>query len=656
MAEDSTHTLIAGRFAVDPGHVLADAGGGLPAYLARDRQAADAARVALLVSRDASPRIGALESVVDSIDNLMTPLGHGVGVGPGGKGEAYYVVCTTPPGPPLSASLRPWPEKAMIDLVLRPIARVLTTLQAMNLTHRAIRLNNVFQGAPGQPVTLGAAWSAPPAMHQPAVFMPPYQAMCHPAARGNGTIGDDVYSLGVLLLVLAGGRIPLATADDQLIIRAKLEFGSFNALLKDLTVSGFLGDLLRGMLAEEPEHRPPPSLLLDPSAARARRVAARPPRRSQRPLMLNEIPVFESQTLAFALMLDEKKSVQALRGEVVTTWLRRGLGDAALASMVEELVRERTMEARPGPRSDAMLVMRCISALNIRMPLCWRGLALAGDGLDGLVTAGVGADADIRAVATELLVNDIADIWQNELLGYDRVVKTALSRDVVLRKRYLQNGGVGGLLRYFYTINPLLPCRLDSMKSVWILNMTDLMRFLEKAAEKMPENLIVQDLAAFIATRSDPTTEVQVDTLLGRKDPEAQFLGELHLLSDLQKRHSANPLPLMGKWMAVRLKPELEKWHNRPRRKAMATQMETLAQAGILRELLELVLDPDGRAADADGVRRAVSTLEMIEGALHSIDTNDRIRYVDSQRFGQAIAGAIGLAALILVVIGVVAR
>ena len=70
------------------------------------------------------------------------------------------------------------------------------------------------------------------------------------------------------------------------------------------------------MLADDPEHRPTPSLLMDPTAARARRVASRPPAAASRPLVLNDIPVFDSQTLAYAMLGDEKKSVQALRSDI----------------------------------------------------------------------------------------------------------------------------------------------------------------------------------------------------------------------------------------------------------------------------------------------------------------------------------------------------
>jgi hypothetical protein len=278
MADDTllarTTGLINGRFAVDTSQVLTDAGGGPAAYPARDRMASDGKRIAFAVSRSASPHDRALRLLTDPIDNLMTPIAHGVAPLAGGKGEGYFIICTPPPGPSLSVGLNAWTEKPLIDLVLRPIARVLDALYERKLTHRAIRLNNVFQASRGQPVTLGAAWASPSAMHQPAVFESPYSAMCDPPARGAGTIADDVYSLGVLLLTLLHGALPMANLDEATVTRWKIELGSFPALTRERPVSGFFADLLHAMLADDPDHRPQPTQLLDIGSLRGRRAAA----------------------------------------------------------------------------------------------------------------------------------------------------------------------------------------------------------------------------------------------------------------------------------------------------------------------------------------------------------------------------------------------
>ena len=267
-APPSSETLISGRYAVDPSRPVPGAGGGLPAYAATDRETGNTRLVALAVGRHAGPRVSALQALARPIDNLMTPLGHGVGPRPD-RGQGYYIICPAPPGPALSSGLEPWPEAAVLEQVLRPAAQVLATLQDAGLTHRAIRPDNVFAPAPGQAITLGAAWAAPPAMHQPAVFEAPFSAMCHPAGRGDGTSADDVYALGVLLLVLTSGQTPMAGLDDAAIIARKLDLGSFAALTAGIVVPQFLSDLLRGMLAEDAEHRSSPRLLTDLAHARS---------------------------------------------------------------------------------------------------------------------------------------------------------------------------------------------------------------------------------------------------------------------------------------------------------------------------------------------------------------------------------------------------
>jgi hypothetical protein len=655
MADDAffplSNTLIAGRFAVDPSQVLLDAGGGLPAYLARDRMAADGRRVALAVSRDASPRARPLKILNELVDNLMVPLGHGVTPLLAGKGVGYFVICTPPPGPPVSAALAPWSEKMLIDLVLRPAARVLEHLHGLDLTHRAIRPNNVFQSGPNQPVTLGAAWAAPPAMHQPIVFESPCSAMCHPTGRGDGSIADDVYALGVLLLTLIAGRLPMANLDDAAIVRWKLDMGSFAALSRDIPVSGGFADLLRAMLAEDPDHRPLPGLLMDLVSTRGRRVAARPARRSQTPLMLNDVAVFDARTLAYGLFCDEKRAIQSLCNGLVTQWLRRSLGDAGLATQIEDLVRSRMADTKSGARSDSLLLLHTVSALNPHMPLCWRGLALWPDALASLLAEGITSNNALLATAEELLVADIAGSWSA------MESRQALPADLLQQQRYLlQSGGPSGLLRLFYGSNPLLPCRLPTMATAWIASISDLMQFFEGAAATAGDNLIDLHLSAFVAARAERKFEMQVNGLAGSKDAASFRMGELVLLQDLQARYYPSPMPGLAKWVAAKLQPDLERWRNRPRREAMQVRLDVLAQQGFVSRLLELTEDTTARALDIGGAYRAANEIARIDAEVAVIDRNEAARFANAERFGQVIAGGIGLSALILMVMSVLLR
>ena len=111
---------------------------------------------------------------------VLAPLEYGT------AGGHAYVVCECAPGAPLSERRRPWSEADIIRLVLRPAAATLALLAGRQVTHRAVRLDNIFRGEGGRAV-LGPAWSAPPASLQPAVYEPSYVAGCLPEGRGEGS-------------------------------------------------------------------------------------------------------------------------------------------------------------------------------------------------------------------------------------------------------------------------------------------------------------------------------------------------------------------------------------------------------------------------------------------------------------------------------------
>jgi len=636
--------LIADRYTVLLAHPFPEAGGGLPTYAAKDRQSGDTALIAIQVRRDLPPRTRALQSLTSPIDGVLTPVAHGSAPGPHGE-AGYFVVCPAPPGPPLAEHLRIWPEAPLIAHVLRPIALVLEKLAARGVTHRAIRLNNVFEGQHGQPLVLGAAWAEPPAMHQPALFEPPYSAMCHPAGRGDGSIADDVYALGVLLLTLALGRLPLAGLDDTAILRRKLEAGSHGALAGDERLPPIIGDLLRGMLAEDPEHRPTPTLLLDPGVARSRRVAARPPRKAQRALTIGSIEVWDSRTLAYALTMEQEHATGALRGGAAVPWLRRGLGDATLVTKVEDIIHHRLSElsAEEG-RSDAMMVMRAVAAIDPLAPLCWNGVALWPDGLGSLLAAAPG-EPPLASSLEGLVAVEAVGSWG--ALRAERCDSAMLRLEARQNRAWLGIRGVaGGLPRLTYLLNPLLPCASPMVADRWVVRLADLPAALESAVAANPKAVALDaHLAAFIAARGDGRVENDANNLSGgAQNPIG--LPELRLLAQLQVRYHPRPLPALAAWIAGAAAPMIALWYNRPRRQELTERVRSLAQAGMLLPMLTLLEDPTGRNIDANGAKLAAAELNRIEAALRGIAAGATERSSTAERIGQEVAAGVGLAAL----------
>jgi hypothetical protein len=683
--------LVGGLFAVEPSRPMLGGGGGLPAFVA-ERRGVGPRGMAVQAMPDAPPRMEAITALSGaSIPGVLAPLAVGPARGSDGR-DAVFVICTEPPGPPLSAEkLRVWDEQELLHTLLRPVSLALAALQGASVAHRAVRLDNLFRGGKGEPVVLGCGWASPPAMLQPAIYEPPYIAMCLPAARGEGSIADDVYALGVVMLALALGHVPLAGLDGAEVQRRKLEQGSFKALIGQERVSPIIADLVSGMLAEDPEHRPPPKLLSDPIAARARRVAARPPRRGQRALEVGGREVWNARSLAHALASEIDGGARLLRSGAVDGWLRRGLGEAALAARIEEAVRLRISESvGEDSRADAMLAMRAVVSLDPLAPLAWEGIALWPDGIGPLLASlpvdpvpqtgdtghgdraikgngdkgrgdrgGADKGDDVAAKVARLILSEAAILWAAQRAQRCDIVTLRLDMRQHRAKLRLAGWG-GGLPRLRFALNPLLPCRSRLLGEALVLRLTDLLPALEAAARPEIHTMLPVDreIAAFIAARDDQRSEAALGALGqagGGQGGDDAAIPPLRLLATLQQRLGGRALPRLGAWFAHHLAPMAASWRNRARRERCAEALAEAAAGGQLAAILATVQDTAARAEDAAGARRAEAAVRHIDDQLAALAAGGLARAEAARRIGGELATGIGIAALAVTAVAIMA-
>jgi hypothetical protein len=642
----SGDSLIANQYAVDRARPLAPVGG-LAAFPAIDRASGRTDLIAVQIQRQLAPRPRLMQMLSTPLDGMLAPLAYG------SVGDACFAIATAPPGPNLLARPGAWSESELLDCVLRPVARVLEHLQQRSVTHRNIRPDNVFQAVPGQPVVLGVAWTAPAAMAQPALFEPPYSAMCLPTGRGDGSIADDVYARGVLLVCLALGRIPHRNLDEQAVISRKLSLGTYAALAGDDRLPPIIGDLVRGMVAEDPEHRPTPTLLLDPASARGRRVAARPPRRAQRPFTIANRDVWDARSLAYTMAGEPEAGINALRSGILEYWLRRSLGDAQLASHVEELVRQRNVDAAPGdPDTGSPLLMRAICLLDPLAPLCWRGIALWPDGIGPALGAAMGTDSDTTSRLQDIIAYEEIGNWA--AMRADRCDFAMLRVESRQQRSWLQQRGKdNGVQRLTYLLNPLLPCASPLVANRWVARLADLMVALEDVAGRVDHNQtdpVDAHIAAFIAARLERRVDSEVVDA-DSKSEEVQCLAPLRLLAQIQARLRSGPLPALAGWLADRVGPAIARWHNRQRRGEVRERVTAMVPHGHLTPMLAVLEDPAGRSADVRGARAAETTLMRIDRELSEIANGAAVRSAAAFKVGQEIAAGIGLAALATVLV-----
>jgi hypothetical protein len=626
--------------------------GGLRAYAALDRRDPARRLIALQSRPELPPRSRTLMRLgAAPVPHALTPLDQGPGRDPAGQ-EGWFILCVAPPGPALSASMgtppRPWSETEAIQALLKPAATALHALAQRGVTHRAIRPDNLFRSGPGEPVTLGPFWAAPPASLQPNVFEPPYVAMCLPAGRGEGTAADDVYALGaVLLWCVLGG--PPAWSEPSGLLWRKLALGSLPALAAGSTLSTAFQELLRLMLAEDPDHRPTPELLMAPDQARSRRLATRPTPRATRPLQVGNVACSTARELAHALCVQPEAGMALIRSGAMDGWLRRVLGDGQLAVLAEKMIASAADAETDEQRRNAGILMRVAWALDPLIPLIWRGIALFPDGLgSALAAAQAAGQAVVCANLEELVMFDVITFWS--ALQTKRTDLDALRQETRDWRAWLvARGAMGGAKRLSYALNPLLTCGSALLAGRAVARLADLLPALELSAavadRKRPP--VDAHVAAFVAARADATLLADIGQLEGFTTlPER--ISVLRLFARLQSRLHPAPLPALAAWLLESRLVDLEQWRNLHTRKSVGAKLAEAASAGQIGTMLNIAQDEFALAADRAGAAAAAGRAVAIAEELAALAAGSSRRQDNAERLAYDVAAGAGLLALLL--------
>jgi hypothetical protein len=636
---------IAGFYQRDPHRVVPALSDGWPAFAVTDRRDPRRPLMAVRVRPGLPPRARALDTAEDTpAPNVLMPVADGPGVDLNGQ-QGWFIISPAPPGQSISLAAGAWKEQELISCVLLPAAAALEALRERGLTHRAIRPDNLFRAAAGQPVTLGPFWAAPPGTGQPTVADPPFLGWCRPCCQGDGTIADDVFALGVTLLALSMGRWPLAGVDPQEIVRRSLAQGSFATLTAGYAaLPSYLGDLLRGMLAEDPDHRPSPALLLDPLRAAARRTTTRPARRAQRELEVGRATAWTARELAYALATHPDVAGTLLRNGGVDRWLRRSLNDPSLASKLEENFAR--LAVSPGPGSALMaplLLMRAVETIEPLAPIVWRGEAFWPDGLGPAMAV---ADTPTAANLREIVEEDVLNSWiSHHPRRTDASVLQQMSRDwsIWLGTR----GASGGFNRLLYGLNPLLSCVSPLLAGRPVLRLAELLPALEAASVKADRNQppIDAHIVAFIAARAEQAMKAELSGLSSFTSESERPL-VLRLFSRLQSRLDCGPLPGLAAWLHESGFTGVSRWRSRSTRTALGKRVAALVAAGQLGPLLAAVEDGSAFAADASGAAAAASRMEALKQKLEASEKHAPQRFAEARRLAHDLAAGAGLLAL----------
>jgi hypothetical protein len=602
--------MLTDRWEISTGSMLPEfAAPGTSAHPAAERGGTDRSVFALAVDGDLPVRGALLRSLRSNpISTVLSPIEFGAIEWPGAPGRRFIIVLPRPLGGRLAAgdeaTIERWSEDAVRTRLLRPILPGLKAIALDGVAHRGVRSSNLYcRDAGGGELVLGECVAQPPGFAQPAVFETIEGAMAQPTGRGPGTSADDLYALGVVILHLLGGVPPSQGRSAEALIEEKLRRGSFATLATEARLSLAMGDLVRGLLADDPALRwgfEEIGRWLDGDRVPLR--FATPAAMASRPFEIGGESVGTPRTLAPALGRHRDEAVQSLRTGGVDAWLRRSLRDPILADRVAKAVAD--SESRTVHR-DERLIARAGLALFPEAPLHYRGNSLAYDGLGSALAAALLQGRD-PGVFADILQSNLLTFWAG-LRGGLPPALAIWSPQYEQARHSLQDIAMGaGIERVAYDLDPFMPCLSPFVAERRVRSVPGLLTALDAAASRgRIEGLpIDRHVAAFAVSRSGKIDAASLPGLTAA-DPGTRALAVTALFATLQTAHGPPTLPALARQLHQGLAPVVASVRHQRSRERLISQLEAAVRDGDIARLLKIAADPEYRRVDGERFREA---------------------------------------------------
>ncbi len=641
-----SNALLQGRYTVFPGKPLPDFNTPTAqAFVAEDRRDPGRPLFALVCRPDLPPRTNVMRSLKGVQTPGLLPL---IEWGPAfwsplGR-TCMMVVYERPAGgrvmSSLNAEIRRFEDWEVSKKLVGPLTAALKELAARGVTHRAIRPTNMFYMAGDREgLVLGDCVTAPPGLDQPAMFETIEAAMAFHAARGSGTYSDDMYSLGVSLVLLLLGRNPVAQQDEATILRNKVAVSSYAALVGDERLPIGSIEVLRGLLCDDVDERwPIESLELWLSGRRLSPIQAKLPKRSQRSFQFGGAEYNSAREIgiAFARRWDEAVPV-VLEGKL-ELWLRRALEDKEKAEGVAVAVRNVTGAlGDKKAAADVMLAKVCM-ILDPTAPIRYRGFHAMPDGFGPCLAWMIAEQKDYRLLI-ECINREVPKLWLAERHSYNPEW-SLLEQNFRELRDFLKQPAIGsGLERCLYVLNESLPVQSPLMAEDYVVDIKELLPALDRAARRADQKSWPFDrhTVAFLACHLNYDISQQLQAL-NAPDPAMSALGMLNLLAILQWRLGPPELHNLTSWVGGLLGPVISSYHGRERRRELEREIPRLVRQGSLLELYRFVDDPEQRQKDADGFAWAQAEWAAADQEIRDLEGAKDARDETAVRIGKQTA------------------
>lgn len=543
-------------------------------------------------------------------------------------------------------------EYDMSHRVIEPLAAALQDLAARGVAHRAIRPTNLFYlDEAKQEIVLGECVSSPPGFDQPVIVEPVERSLAGPAGRGDGSIADDMYSLGATLVFLLLGYSPVENMSEEELLIAKVEQGSYASICGNARVPMSMLEPLRGMLSDDSKERwGLESLDLWLNGRNLTPIQKRPAQRADAPFAFGGYNHANLRTLARAFSRNVREAAKVVRTEHFENWMRRNMQMPSLAESIGALVKEAEVQKASPQGSDDLLVARICILLDPSGPIRYKGLAFMPDGFGATLAIELLRQGN-NQISAEILARDLPGFWLANQLAYFPEF-TLWERNFGQLKGFLKINDLGyGIERCLYELNPEMPCQSPLLLKQYVAGIRELLPALDEVAKTVDPKSKPMDrhIGAFIAARFSENIDPHLKALADSKE-ETFLIGMLSLLAFLQWRLRIEPLYGLSSWIGGLLGPAIATYHSRTTRREIEHEIPKLVRQGSLPDLFDLIDNPEKRRQDINAYNVACQQFAEAEAEIEKIESGETASAESMEKVGQRAAAMTSVVITMIVV------
>ncbi|AZL15333.1 protein kinase family protein [Rickettsiales endosymbiont of Stachyamoeba lipophora] len=513
-------------------------------------------------------------------------------------------------------------EAIVVDKVFISLLRSIITYENLQLSHGFLNHKNIYINEFYE-IKFGECIKQPNGFFQSSLFEPIERMLLSPFAKAENDLSADFFALGVIIIYMLTGQLPLAGLGNHELFLNRLNDGTYYSYIKEFSLSSNIKTLLKGLLCDRMQDRWDSRKLIEWHKGRKYNVPVLPfYKNSMRGYSVNRgAQHFNQASLSYELWQDWGQAKQSLKEARLLKWIESSLGLEELSNRLDYIVKMNTINFSSFAIDDDEFIIRSLLILDPETGIKFPSYSIAYEAMPSLISYSFYQNTQelyrilIRLFSGTLL-NLFIEIKGNKLKQEAMIISPILEK---CKSIFNQSHFGFGLERMLYELNPSMPCQSVLVVDYYCNSLQRLLLSLEKMVLKNDISTLDRHIVGFICAKIDARKDLGVYSSGRMSEIENNYvIKNLIILVNAQNATAVKSLPNIAKKYVEYITVVIDKlYRSRSLKHNITKMLNHNYSEGNLKTLLEIATDINNITKDRLGNQMALRRFKMLEDMIH---------------------------------------